>query len=226
MAHHLVVAAAGRGERFGAAKPKQYAELAGQPLIEHTLQNLQQLWPFASISLGLSAGDPGWTSQVSWRRVDGGASRAATVLAVLQSLQGLAEDEDWIWVQDAVRPFLTAEVVGRIQAGLAGDADALVVAMPAQDTLKRVNAELRVESTLDRAHIWCAQTPQICRYAKLLRAFEVAAAANLHVTDEAMAMEQAGYRVQLVLGSEDNIKITRPGDLRLAQCILQARHST
>lgn len=223
MKHHLVIPAAGTGERFGAPVAKQYVDLCGAPIIERTLLNLSNLMEFDSISVGLSPQDQGWNSNLAWRRVDGGASRAETVMHLLDSMVDIADDADWVWVHDAVRPFLSSGAVARLVDAMQQGAECIVAGLPAIDTLKRVNAEQMVEITLDRAKVWYAQTPQICRFADIRKALRSCLDQGLNITDEASAMEQAGLGVKMVVGGEDNIKITRPGDLALAESIYTRR---
>lgn len=223
MTHHLVIPAAGKGQRFGGPIAKQYLDLCGAPIIERTLESLLELFEFSSVSVGLAPADKGWQSRHQWRRIDGGASRAETVLNILNSLEGTAEDNDWVWVHDAVRPFLSSDMVEAITRATMNSGDCFVVGIPAVDTLKLVGADGLVNQTLDRSRVWLAQTPQVCRYALLRQALQSALSQGVAITDEASAMELCGFQVHMIQGSEENIKITRPGDLRLAQSIYQER---
>lgn len=223
MKHHLVIPAAGRGQRFGGPVTKQYADLCGAPVIERTLESLLALQEFDSVSVGLAADSEGWKSSYQWRRVDGGSSRAETVFNILESLDGIAREDDWVWVHDAVRPFLSQEVVARLLRAVGESGECFVLGLPATDTLKRINTEDVVEETLDRSRIWYAQTPQVCQFSVLREALGYCLKQGLAVTDEAAAMEYASVSVKMVLGSEDNIKITRPGDMKLAELIYTGR---
>jgi 2-C-methyl-D-erythritol 4-phosphate cytidylyltransferase len=223
MAYHLIIPAAGSGQRFGGAVPKQYLALCGVPLIERTLRQLTELMTFDSVSIGLAPGDYGWKSARQYRSVQGADSRAATVLALLESLDGIAGARDWVWVQDAVRPFVSAALLERLLSELEQGADSVVAGLPVTDTLKQVDARQLVTATPDRSAVWIAQTPQVCRYGLLLEALRRTQSEGWEVTDEAMAMELCGHAVKMVLGDEDNIKITRPGDLSLAEFIYAKR---
>lgn len=223
MKHHLVIPAAGVGKRFGGGVAKQYVSLCGSAVIERTLEALVPLVDFSSVNIGLAPEDSGWNSKVEWRRASGGASRAETVLNTLDAMTDVAEDLDWVWVHDAVRPLVSAEVAQGLLGALNGGADCFVAGLPAVDTLKRVNAGQLVEETLDRERIWYAQTPQVCRFGKLRQALRDCIEKGLAITDEASAMEQSGLNVKMVAGCESNIKITRPGDLALAESIYTRR---
>lgn len=181
---------------------------------------------FDSVSVGLSLGDPGWASKFDWRRVDGGVSRAQTVLRLLESLGGMAEGEDWVWVHDAVRPFVSSPIVGRLKEAITSGGNCFVVGLPAVDTLKQVGKGQLVEMTLDRERIWFAQTPQVCRLDVLTPALRKGLESGAEITDEASAMELVGEPVKMVVGCEDNLKITRPGDMTLAELIYEGRNRT
>ncbi len=218
MAHHLILPAGGKGARFGSGIPKQYRQLQGIPLIEISLRQLTGLMDFATVAVGM-ADTVHWRPGSAIARVPGGESRAQTVFNLVQSLSGVAAENDWVWVHDAVRPCVSRGLIDRISAALSADVDAVVPGLPATDTLKQVNAENRVVTTLDRSTVRCAQTPQVCRYGLLRQALEMAVARGMDTTDESSAMELAGHRVLMVEGDEVNIKVTRPGDLARAELL-------
>jgi 2-C-methyl-D-erythritol 4-phosphate cytidylyltransferase len=144
------------------------------------------------------------------------------VLNALRALEREAAPEDRVLVHDAARPCLRSEDLVLLMEQAAGEQGGLL-ALPVRDTMKQADAQGRSEATLDRSRIWHAFTPQLFPLARLRDALERALAAGMAVTDEASAMEWAGYRPRLVEGHPDNIKITRPGDLELAAFYLSRR---
>lgn len=221
-----LVPAAGCGSRFGAASPKQYLQLAGRPLMWHTLNALSSVAAIDQVALVISPTDE-WFENYEWslpkltvHRV-GGASRAESVLQGLQALD-LAAD-DWVLVHDAARCCLSVPMVEKLLAELADDPVGGLLALPVADTVKRGDAEARVANTLPRSGLWLAQTPQMFRAGCLTRA--LAGAQDDDVTDEASAIERLGLKPRLVEGDAGNFKVTWPRDLVLARAILEARKS-
>lgn len=216
-----VVPAAGAGERMGAACPKQYLPLAGESVLQHSLRPLLAESRIRRIALVLSPDDSRAKAlpllgDARVERVAGGARRCDSVLAGLHHLARFAAAQDWVLVHDAARPCLAdADLQGLIASVLARGEGGLL-AQPVLDTLKRADAEGRVLGTEDRRLYWRAQTPQMFRLGELCEALAGAVRAGVEVTDEASAMEWAGYPVHLVSGSAANLKLTLPGDLELA----------
>jgi 2-C-methyl-D-erythritol 4-phosphate cytidylyltransferase len=148
------------------------------------------------------------------QRVDGGAERSGSVLNALLHLHALgADDEDWVLVHDAARPNLSRDDLDMLLAELADDPVGGLLAVPARDTLKRVDKYGRVVETVDRSLIWQAYTPQMFRLGALHRALADSLVADAVITDEASAMEWSGQAPRLIEGRSDNIKVTRPEDL-------------
>lgn len=213
-----VVPAAGRGTRFGAPIPKQYLQAAGRPLIAYTLDALAAHPAVAGLMVVLSADDPDWPG---WRAVggkpilttEGGATRAASVLAGLQALPESVRSDDFVLVHDAARPNLGPGDLDRLLEIGRNDPVGAILAAPVRDTLKRAGDDGGIDGTEPRERLWRALTPQLFRRHQLARGLEAAAAAGIDVTDEAMAMERLGARPLLVEGAEDNFKITTPADL-------------
>ncbi len=223
----VVVPAAGVGKRMGASIPKQYLELAGRPVLQHTLERLLAVREVRHVMVALAADDDRWPQLpvASHPRVlttIGGVERADSVLAGLRSLEEIALEDDWVLVHDAARPCLRTGDVVRLLERLAEDPVGGILALPSVDTLKQVE-EGAIQQTLDRRRIWRALTPQMFRYGLLCDALERALNAGQVITDEANAMEYAGFRPKIVEGSPDNIKITRPEDLPLAEFYLGQR---
>ena len=215
----VVIPAAGIGSRMRADRPKQYLQLAGRTILEHTLDCFLDHPRLKGLVLSLAADDPFWpalpcATDPRIQRVEGGAERADSVLAGLLCLVELgAQAGDWVLVHDAARPNLARSDLDRLLAELADDPVGGLLAVPARDTLKRIGADGRVAETVDRSLIWQAYTPQMFRFAALHRALADALVAGVAVTDEASALEWAGQAPKLVEGRADNLKITRPEDL-------------
>lgn len=219
-----VVPAAGSGTRVGGDRPKQYQWLAGRPLIEHTLERLAAHPLVAGLLVTLAPADPYWPG---WRELHGkpilrsigGAQRSASVLAGLEALPATIGDADFVLVHDAARPCVRpADIANLIQ--LASAVDGGLLAAPLRDTLKHADPAGWVERTESREHRWRAFTPQMFRRGPLSRALRAAARRGVAVSDEAMAMELAGFSPLLVEGAEDNIKVTTAADFALAEFLL------
>ena len=223
-----VVPAAGRGARFGAEEPKQYARLRGVPLVQWTLQALLAEPRIAGVMVALAADDPRWpplAAQLDPDRIQsttGGATRQASVLRGLAALAEQAAPDDWVLVHDAARPCLAGDDLGALIDALQPGVDGAVLGAPLVDTIKRASDGVSA-GTVDREGLWRALKPQAFRLQALRMALEAAVAAGVTVTDEAQAMERLGKRPQLVAGSPFNIKVTQPADLEAAARILGSR---
>ena len=225
MTHWIVVPAAGGGRRFGGGVPKQYLELGGRPVVVHALERLLRSEPAALVVVLAPDDDRGpYLSRLDPRILTavGGAERVDSVRAGLAVLAGRAAPEDPVLVHDAVRPCVTLADIQALLAA-ADHPGGAVLAVPVADTLKRVDDAGRVTATESRAGLWAAQTPQLFRFAMLREALAQAVETDSPVTDEAAAVEAAGYRPRVVPGRRDNIKITWPCDLALAAAILAAQ---
>jgi 2-C-methyl-D-erythritol 4-phosphate cytidylyltransferase len=227
--YFVLIPAAGGGSRFGAAMPKQYAQLGGQPVLARTLARLREGLASSELFVVLAAEDrefdrmgPPLAGVAALRC--GGATRAASVANALSNLAERCRDDDWMLVHDAARPCVPLDALTRLMEHLRDDPVGGILAIPVADTLKRDDREAdapRILATEPRAHLWQAQTPQMFRFGVLRRAF--AAPAALACTDEAQAVEALGLKPRLILGSPENLKITYPADLTLAAAILAAQ---
>jgi len=221
-----VVPAAGVGRRMGGDIPKQYLTLNGRPVLEHTLETLLACPRLDGVYVAVSPGD-GWWSELSVAdnqrvvRVDGGAERCHSVLNVLQLMQSTAAAEDWVLVHDAARPCLRHEDLNALIDQLKDHPVGGMLGVPVRDTMKRTMEGNSVSETVARDGLWHAYTPQMFRLGILRQALEQAQAQGLAVTDDASAIELAGMIPLMVEGHDDNIKITRPDDLVLAEFYLQ-----
>jgi 2-C-methyl-D-erythritol 4-phosphate cytidylyltransferase len=226
--YFLVIPAAGSGRRFSAAVPKQYAALGTATVIEHALAPFESDPDCTGIVVVVATDDLLWPPIAARRTrlveaAPGGAERVHSVRAGLAALAKHARDDDWVMVHDAARPCFTRDDLARLKQALASHEVGGLLAIPLADTLKRAaNAAdpPAVESTIDRAALWRAATPQVFRYGHLSRALDAALAAGKTPTDEAQAIEWLGYRPRLVAGRPDNIKVTTGDDLELAAAIL------
>ena len=220
-----VVPSAGVGQRMGAAVPKQYLEIKNKAVIEYTLDCLLTHSAIAGLVMAMHPEDHCWAEiTVSAEKplsiVNGGEERCHSVLNALSYLLQHVDENDWVLVHDAARPCLTHEDIDQLIEQASKDIGG-ILAMPVNDTMKTADSEHHISATVDRDKLWCALTPQMFRLGQLHEALTQALAQNTLVTDEASAMELAGYKPLLVKGRADNIKITCPEDLLLAEFYLQ-----
>jgi len=220
-----LIPAAGAGMRFGGALPKQYAPVAGVPLLRRSIDALNDAIVLETVFVVLAQGDKLYGEHIGEvRGVEplycGGATRAESVKNGLAAMGRHAVAEDWVLVHDAARPCIDVTTLNRLLHELEDEPIGGLLAVPLADTLKRAEggAGLRAMSTESRDGLWCAQTPQMFRYAILQHAFRNADCTK--VTDEAQAVEALGVKPRLVQGSPANIKVTYPEDIALAEAIL------
>lgn len=221
-----LVPAAGVGRRMGAEIPKQYLPLAGRCVIEHTLDVLLGHPRVTGVCVALQTQDPYWptTAFAGHPRIvtaPGGRERVDSVRSALDAIASRSADDDWVMVHDAARPCLRPADVDRLIVRLRDDPVGGLLAIPVRDTMKRAGAGKRVDHTVDRTDLWHALTPQMFRIGVLRRALHAALADGIDVTDEASALEHIGLAPALVEGRSDNIKVTHPTDLPLAEFFLQ-----
>jgi 2-C-methyl-D-erythritol 4-phosphate cytidylyltransferase/2-C-methyl-D-erythritol 2,4-cyclodiphosphate synthase len=224
-----VVVAAGRGERAGGGIPKQYREIAGEPMIRATLARLLDHPRIGAVQAVIHPGD-----EATYRKavaglqqllepVAGGATRQASVRAGLEALVDRAPDI--VLIHDAARPFFTADLVERaIAAGIG--AKAAIPGIVVADTVKEIDAAAAVTATLDRGRLRIVQTPQAFAFDLILDAHRRAAAAGLtHFTDDAALAEWAGHRVSVFEGEAGNVKVTTSEDFARAEILHLAKLS-
>lgn len=199
--------------------PKQYLTVAGQTILELTLSSFLEHPGLRGIVVALAEHDRWWPQlKVAEHRlmqtVIGGAERAESVLNALLALhESGAQAEDWVLIHDAARPLLERNDLDRLLSNLADDPVGGLLAVPARDTLKQIDASGRVVKTIDRSVIWQALTPQMFKLGQLQRALADALQADMAVTDESSAMEWAGFAPRVIEGRASNLKITCPEDL-------------
>jgi 2-C-methyl-D-erythritol 4-phosphate cytidylyltransferase len=217
------VPAAGVGKRMNTDRPKQYLLLSEKTVLEQTLTRLIESDVFEKIVVAISEGDPYWDNLPISKhekiiRANGGKERADSVFNALAEIENVADENDWILVHDAARPCITTEDIKKLILELENDEVGGILALSSHDTLKDVDG-LQILSTHDRNRIWRALTPQMFRYGALKNALQINQG-NAAITDEASALEFQGLSPKIVEGRSDNIKITRPEDLALAQFYL------
>ncbi len=224
-----VVPAAGIGKRMQADRPKQYLELQGRTVLEHSLLRLLNLPAISGVVIALDHNDHFWPKlEFSHSKpvltVDGGSERCDSVLNALKMLEQQNQqstNEAWVLVHDAARPCVRKSDLDKLIELASHDDHGGLLALPVRDTMKRQKDNNRVQTTVDRKGLWHALTPQIFKLSLLRQSLEMALEKGMQVTDDASAMELAGYSPLLVEGHEDNIKITRPFDLTLANLYLK-----
>ena len=214
-----VIAAAGSGERLGAGGPKAFVELGGRPMLEWSLEAFRAAGSITSIVV---AAPPGHVHELGGHDlavVSGGETRSESVSRAIEAV-----GTELVAVHDAARPLVTPELIDDILATLAAEpaAAGVVAAAPVTDTIKRAGEGGEVEETLDRSALFAAQTPQAFR-ARPLRAALEGSTALAAATDDAMLVERAGGRVLLHPTEAENLKVTTPFDLRVAELLLSER---
>jgi 2-C-methyl-D-erythritol 4-phosphate cytidylyltransferase len=224
----VVVPAAGRGTRLGGEIPKQYVEIAGAPLIAHTLHALLSHPSVEGAVVVLATADarwPGWKDFAGKPVLacSGGDERSDSVLAGLAVLPESVRPDDFVLVHDAARPNLGGADLDQLLERGRNDPVGAILATPVRDTLKRAGNDSGIDGTEPRERLWRALTPQLFRRLQLTRALEAARDAGATLTDESMAMERQGLRPLLVEGSEDNFKITTAADLARFEYVLSCR---
>ena len=218
--------AAGAGNRMGAEIPKQYLSLANKRVIEHSLERLSAHPRIGGVVVVLGPHDRWWRERKpgngSWlRRVDGGAERCHSVLNGLRALADEAGEDDWVLVHDAARPCVHPADIERLIDELADHPVGGLLGVAVRDTMKRTDPSGNVRETVRREGLWHALTPQMFRLGLLTRALQEAIVSGCLVTDEAQAIELVGEVPRIVEGRPDNIKITRPEDMSLAELFLR-----
>lgn len=226
-----IVPAAGIGSRMSSNTPKQYLSIGTQTVLEHTLALLISHPHITQVIVALNPDDKYFkhlpiANHKKIKCIDGGSERVDSVLNGLETIV----DDQWVMVHDAARPCLTHQDINKLlevindknDSAMGYQYDGAILAKPAIDTMKQTHSSAPViQTTVDRETLWHALTPQLFNAVSLKEAIKSAQQANKMITDEASAMEYAGYRVKLVSGSTSNIKITLPEDLALAEFFLK-----
>lgn len=223
-----LIPAAGQGKRMGSQLNKQFLSLAGLPILLHTLQIFQTCERISEIVI------VGGTDEVDYIRTEivdkyqltkvvqvvaGGAERQHSVH---NGLRALSADVEYVAIHDGARPLLSQEHLAQVLAA-ALENQAAIVAVPVKDTIKIVDKSQMVQQTPDRTTLWSIQTPQVFSKELVSRAYAEAEAVNYVGTDDASLVERLGWPIKVIMGSYENIKITTPEDLEVAESILRRR---
>jgi 2-C-methyl-D-erythritol 4-phosphate cytidylyltransferase/2-C-methyl-D-erythritol 2,4-cyclodiphosphate synthase len=223
----IIIPAAGSGSRMGAAQPKQFLALAGMPVLARTLRAVLDhpkidaaaaVLPPDQLQSGAELLLP-FLSPAQQKKLLFAAGGASRQESVRNGLAALPADIDRVLVHDGARPLVTVAIIDRCIAGLDAHG-AVIAAVPVKDTLKEVAADGAVFRTVDREHLWQAQTPQGALRRLLEQACQQAEADGFAGTDEASLLERAGIPVSVVMGGERNLKITRAEDMTLAAALI------
>ena len=221
-----LIVAAGQGLRVGGPIPKQFLKLDGLPILSHTLRTFDMSRLFEAIVLVVPESEFEFcqheviapvSPRTPIKLTAGGDIRQESVY---NGLKALSHTKGIVAIHDGVRPFVTCDQIRNCMQE-AKRHKACILGIPATDTLKRVSEEGTIQSTLDRSNTWIAQTPQVFQFELILRAHEAAAKTGHTVTDDAMLVEDIGQPVRIIHGSRNNIKITTPEDLAMAEALFQ-----
>lgn len=219
-----VVPAAGVGSRMQADRPKQYLKLLGKTVLEHTVSKLLAHPKVSKVVVAVSEDDPYFSTLALANhpqviRVNGGKERADSVLSALNYICK-HEVSEWVLVHDAARPCFTELDVTRLIECAENHSVGAILAAPVRDTMKRSDELQNIDHTVERSNLWHALTPQMFRTQPLREALIDGLASKANITDEASAFERLNLSPALVNGRADNIKITQPEDLALAEFYL------
>ncbi len=222
---YALIPAAGRGTRLPAGAPKQYLPLAGKPMLWHAVRAV--CVPRVHCVFVVLAPDDKTFGAHDWSAFGerlqplycGGETRRDSVYNGLVAAMEDIQADDWLLVHDAARPCLPEKDLDKLMHEIEGDEVGGILALPIADTVKKVSQE-KIQATEDRSQLWLAQTPQMFRAGLLLEALSRAKGAP---TDEAAAVEQLGLRPRVVAGSRENLKVTWPEDVAIAEGILRRR---
>ena len=230
MSFYALIPAAGSGTRLAAEAPKQYLALAGRPMLWHAVQAVC-VPPVESVFVVLAPGDSVFATH-DWSAFAGnieplycgGETRRDSVYNGLVAAMAALEADDWVLVHDAARPCLPRKDLEALVRETQNDAVGGILGLPVAETVKKIAKDEagvhRVAVTEDRNLLWLAQTPQMFRAGLLIQALQRAKGTP---TDEAAAVEQMGLKPRLVAGSRENLKVTWPEDVAIAESILKGR---
>jgi 2-C-methyl-D-erythritol 4-phosphate cytidylyltransferase len=227
----VVIPAAGRSTRFGDPKQKKiYTDLAGRALWLHAVEPFVNREDVGQIIMAIAPEDRElferrYRASVAFMNIqiiDGGAERQDTVA---RALEHVASDCEYVAIHDAARPCLGSDLIDAVFAAARAHGGALL-AMPVNETIKRVGADQFTTETISRDGLYCAQTPQVFRKNLLIRAYAERSRLGAHATDDCQLVEAIGHSCLVVSGSPFNIKVTTQDDLRLATVILPLLQKT
>ena len=235
---HALLPTAGSGLRLGGELPKQFQKLAGKPMLAYAVEAFLQCSHIESIWIGVS---PGFIEHPMLKSLSvgnkpirflstGGLTRQETVRNTLAAmLESGVRGDDWVLVHDAARPGITPGLIDKLVAAVGDSNTGGLLAMPLADTLKQADLDSVIagniphaEKTIPRKHLWQAQTPQMFGVHDLYEALVNGIRLEADITDEASAMELAGFQPLLIEGASRNFKVTHPADWDLMQLVLQS----
>lgn len=220
-----IILAAGRGRRLNASLPKPLVKIGSLPLIIYSLDSLSRHPDIDEIILVVSAANRKAITKIAGSRsfkkikalVLGGARRQDSVG---NGLRAVSAKSDWVLIHDCARPFIDPKSISKVIAA-AKKTGSAILGVPVKATIKSVKAGLLVDKTVDRARLWEIQTPQVYKTGLIVAAYKKYSKAD--VTDDASLVEKLGKKVRVVLGSDENIKITTSADLLFAGEIARRR---
>lgn len=235
--YHALIPTAGSGLRLGGELPKQFQQLAGQPMLAYAVEAFLQCPHIESIWVGINpafADHPILKSFTNGGKPiqflpSGGATRQETVRNTLAAmLKSGIDGNDWVLVHDAARPGITQDLIDKLITAVGASSKGGLLAIPLADTLKEADSDSVIagniphsEKTIPRQHLWQAQTPQMFAINDLYEALVNGIRLEADITDEASAMELAGFQPLLIEGATRNFKVTHPADWDLMQLLLQ-----
>ncbi len=227
-----IIPAAGVGHRMKSSVRKQFLTLLDRPLLDYSIEAVDSCKMIEKVILVVCEDDLAFCRDryLKKRRLStpveilpGGKDRQESVYLGLRHLQSLDEAPQWIVIHDGARPLVTNKIIKEVLKA-AYKSMAAIAAVPVSDTMKIVKEDkLWTDKTLDREKVWAAQTPQAFSFPLLLEAHKQAEKNGFKGTDDASLLERLGHSVCIVEGEDENIKITRPVDLKLAELILSSR---
>jgi len=222
----VIIPAAGKGKRMGNTKSKQFLEVAGKPIIVRTLEHFQNSPEVDIILVASNRNDLELLTELVKQYnltkvgsvIEGGAERQDSVWNGLQAMA--KEKVELVMIHDAVRPFISQQMIKKILQATLKDSVAILAVRP-KDTIKKSSNADYADETLDRERLWITQTPQAFKFSLIHKAFEKAYCDGFYGTDDASLIERIGMKVRIVEGTYDNIKITTTDDIELAQSIVK-----
>ena len=222
-----IIAAAGIGKRMKKTEGKQFLNINGKPMLAYSLEAFQLAETIEKIVLVVNESDKERADKLSkelsidklHKVIPGGERRQDSVFA---GLSNCPPETKTIAIHDGARPMITSEFIDNIVNGLEGDG--IVPGIPVKDTIKKVANDI-VETTFNRNELIAAQTPQVFVFESITEAHNISRSFDFYTTDDAALMEKQKYKIEVIKGDEDNIKVTTPLDLELAELILKRRIS-
>lgn len=224
-----IIAAAGVGRRMNDSVPKQYLKIKGKTILEHTVERFIQ-FPLLEKIIVVLARDDCYAPRIrllNHKKVIksvGGGERVLSVISGLKVIEDISDANDWVMVHDAARPCVRQADLEWLVECLRGHDVGGLLGVKVRDTVKRASADCSILETVDRSALWRAFTPQMFKREALTNALTQAVFNGLPVTDEASAMEFAGYKPMMVEGHADNIKITMGDDLAMAALYMEQQN--